>query len=142
MATGPTYTVTDVYQPGGAFHYDIVCKVWGNDGIDIQSTPSMYDTMLLNSPPTVTNVVLTHDDVNDEYMCSYDYNDPDMTSDESFITWFVNGNEVTSADASTGYLIYGFDLGTNPGDDVQCVIDAFDGDINGNSDSSNIMVAP
>jgi hypothetical protein len=140
IATGSTYNVTDVFNPLGG-PYIIDCMVLGNDGTDSQLQPGMASTELQNSPPTVTNVVLTHDDVNDEYMCSYDYNDPDMTPDESEIQWLVNGNEVIFTDASTGYLIYGFELGVNPGDEVQCVIWAIDGYEQGNTDSSNILPA-
>lgn len=111
----------------------VKCKATPSDGLDTGSTET--DTVTIsNSPPAVSNASIDPDPAgaNDTLDCSYSYADADSDTDASSIEWFVNGSS-----AGTGSSLNGVFIG---GDEIECSVTANDGDEDGNTISTSLII--
>jgi hypothetical protein len=91
----------------------------------------------MNSPPVVSSVtimpVLPTDA--DTLTCSYSAYDADGDSVSVTVEWEVNGNVILvgSMNLTSGFAV---------GDDVECTVTGYDGQMSGNTDSDMVTILP
>lgn len=128
VGTGPTLTE-------GYGRDDIVaCVVHPFDGTEY-GTAIETSIVIQNSPPEIDTVQIAPEDVrrNSTLSCTWtDYSDPDGDTDESQVTWTVDGVDAGTAPDIT--------LDAERGDTVSCTVTPFDGTDSGEPKTASVMV--
>ncbi len=109
----------------------------GGNGTGGNNTGGNTTNPPMNSPPVVSSVtimpVLPTDA--DTLTCSYTTYDADGNSVSVTVQWEVNGNVILvgSMNLTSGFAV---------GDDVECTVTGYDGQMSGNSDSDMVTILP
>ncbi len=109
----------------------------GGNGTGGNNTGGNTTNPPMNSPPVVSSVtimpVLPTDA--DTLTCSYSAYDADGDSVSVTVQWEVNGNVILvgSMNLTSGFAV---------GDDVECTVTGYDGQMSGNSDSDMVTILP
>lgn len=126
-ATMPA-SVANQYISGGSV---VTCEVTAQDGYTQNPSTSTAQVTVSNTAPTVSNVSVSPINAtsSDTLSCSYNFSDVDGDSDQSSVSWTVNGNVVSQQSTlSTGYVA---------GDSVLCSVTPNDGTANGSAVSAS-----
>lgn len=113
----------------------IQCSMAASDGWLTGDAGVSDEVVVINTAPVVSDVgidpaLATADD---PLLCSYDFDDADLDSDQSTLVWTVNGVDVgTDMRLVSGYVV---------DDEVTCTVTGDDGEEVGNTASAAIVVA-
>ena len=128
VSTMPRTNILGLYEVGD----EVSCSVLASDGVAVGSSMTSESVVVVNRPPTATQVEIAPSVVYIDagLMCTLmDYYDEDLNEDQSTVQWLLNGIPVIGATEET-WTVYDEVSGEsllNIGDVVTCEIEPSDG---------------
>ena len=132
MNSSPAGSGATLAPSGFATGDDVMCTVLANDGN--QDGTSVSASIFVNGPPIVSSVTISPNPAtaSDSLGCTYNYIDTESDTDQSTITWTLNGVDVlTGSTLASGFVA---------GDEIGCRVNAADAYSAGNEEINSLTI--